>query len=86
MAKSYPDFQMTGAWQDIAAASGYAEIIGQKVTIQSKSSSSMLVFIGGSSAPATSDGIALPLSVSVTGTSDHFWVKGTGRAAVMVED
>jgi hypothetical protein len=86
MAKSYPDFIMTGSWQDIAAATGYTTIANQKVTIQQKSGFSMLVFMGGASAPGEKDGIAMTRAKAVTGTSDHFWVKGKGRAAVLVED
>lgn len=86
MAQSYPDFALSGDWQDIAVAAGYGAIANQRVTLQAKSNDVTLVYIGGAAAPAPRDGVALYVGNSLTGTSDHFWVKGRGSVAVLVED
>ncbi|WP_066700106.1 hypothetical protein [Sphingobium amiense] len=86
MAKSYPDFALTGQWQDIAVATGYTAIANERVMLQSKSRDAVLMFIGGASAPSADDGIAVSLGKALSGTSDHFWVKGSGEVAVLVED
>ena len=88
MAQSYPDLPLTpNAWTDIPAVGGYSGVANQKVTIQNKSGYRAFVYIGGAAAPSAADsGIALNSGQSVTGTSDHFWVRGPGIVAVLVED
>jgi hypothetical protein len=86
MAKSLPDIQATHEWQDLTTLPGYAEIADQTVTLQAKAGKFNHVYFGGSAAPDPRDGLALPVIVSVTGTSDHIWVRGTGRIAILLED
>jgi len=87
MAKSYPDFTATEAWTDLAGLPAYAEIVGQRVMVQNKGLQRVLVYFGGAAAPAGDGyGTKLLADVSVTGTSDHFWVRGDGVVAIQVED
>ena len=58
----------------------------QRVTLQAKAGKFNHVYIGGAGAPSPSDGVILSAGMSVTGTSDHFWVRGTDAIAVLVED
>jgi hypothetical protein len=87
MAKSYPDFAATEAWSDLAALPAYAGIANQRVMIQNKSLQRALVYFGGAAAPAgEGQGTRLLADIAVTGTSDHFWVRGDGALAIQVED
>lgn len=87
MAKSYPDYTATEEWKDLATLPAYAEIISQRVTIQNKGLQRALVYFGGGSAPTGAGyGAKLLADAAVTGTSDHFWVRGDGPIAVLVED
>lgn len=87
MAESFDDLTLEDEWQDVAASEIYPEVAGQRVTIQYKGGPIVLVYIGGASAPSNrSFGILLEQGQSVTGTSDHFWVRGAGTVAILVED
>jgi len=89
MAQSFPDFAVTDAWQDIAAAAGYEAVAGQQITIQYKGGYQAYVYFGGASAPAASAGGVLHSGGSVTGTADHIWVRGMtggGSLYLQIED
>lgn len=85
MAQSFPDIPLNNGWQDIVVVAGYATIASQKVTLQSKIGGAA-VYFGGNAAPSGNSGIILNPGQSVTGTADHFWVRGSGTIAVLVED
>ncbi len=86
MAKSYPDVRGTRDWQDIAAKPSHAAIANQRVTIQAKSGRYNYVYFGGVEVPSAGDGIIVPGVESLSGTSDHIWVRGDTEFAVLVED
>lgn len=87
MALSFPDFEANDGWQDVAIQPGYAGVANQQVTIQNKGVRRALVYFGGAVAPTGAGfGAKLAIDGSVTGTSDHIWVKGGGPIAVLVED
>jgi hypothetical protein len=86
MAKSFPDVQGTQNWQDITALASHAAIANERVTIQAKNGAFNYVYFGGAVAPAANAGVILPVIASVSGTSDHIWVRGDARFAVLVED
>lgn len=86
MAKSYPDVQGTREWQDIAALPSHAAIANARVTIQAKSGRYNYLYFGGAAPPNSGDGIIVPGVESLSGTSDHIWVRGDTTFAVLVED
>lgn len=87
MAQSFPDFTATDAWQDLAASPAHAGIVNQSVTLQSKGITRLLVYFGGAAAPGGAGyGVSLGVNQSVSGSSDHIWVKGDGPVAVQRED
>lgn len=87
MAQSFDDLTLEDEWRDIAASEYYPEVAGQRVTIQYKGGPIVRIYIGGVSAPSNEGfGIILDQGQSVTGTSDHFWVRGAGKVAILVED
>lgn len=88
MAQSFPDFTLTEAWQDIASAVEYAAVAGKQVTVQYKGGYQAYVYFGGASAPPAGAGGVLYVGGSVTGTSDHIWVRGmmSGAVYIQIED
>lgn len=86
MAQTYPDVLGENEWQDIAALPSHSEIAGQRVTIQAKDGTFNYVYFGGATPPDPKDGHILSALVAISGTADHFWVRGTCRFAVTVED
>lgn len=87
MAVSYPDYTATDQWTDLVTIPAYAGIAGQRTMLQNKGIQRTLVYFGGAAAPTGAGfGTRLAAEVSVTGTSDHVWVKGEGPVAIQVED
>lgn len=89
MAANYPNYAVPATWTDLYAVSGYTALANQLVTVQSVGRDSLQVYFGGSSAPAdNAQGNTLMGLRSVSGTTDHLWVRSSGSAilAVLQED
>ncbi len=88
MAANYPDYVATANWVDLITLPAYAALANQLVTVQAKGagSSGILHFSGGAAAPAGDNGNLLVANQSVPGTTDHIWIKGSGRVAIRLED
>ena len=88
MAQNFPDVEVKTDWVDILTLPGFEALAGQRVSVQAVSvpSTPIKVYLGGAAAPAGDWGNRLVLHASVTGTTDHIWVKGRGSVAVLLED
>ncbi len=87
MGRSVNDVVLTEDWVDIAALPGYSGIVNKKTTVQAKYvAGASYIFIGGNTPPSGDNGLLFLTGTAVTQTSDHWWVKGKGRLAVLIEE
>lgn len=83
------DYTLTKDWVDLASLPDYTAIAGVQITVQAKfvkTTPSCLVFIGGTDAPDGDHGSLLTTTDAITSTNNHWWVKGEGTLAILVEE
>lgn len=86
MGQSLPDIRLTDEWVDITTLSGYGATANALITVQAKFVSQAIIYVGGASAPTNEDdGMLLQTAMSVSSTAAHWWVKGQGKIAILVE-
>lgn len=86
MAYSKLDIPLSKEWVDLTTLDGYDDCANVSITVAAKYANPCYVFIGGTSAPEGDNGLLLFNGSGVSGTSDHWWIKGSGTISVLVED
>lgn len=76
MSLSYPSLAVTTDWTNLVAAT--PAIANVDVFVQNTGKGPMLIFFGGSSAPAAGDGVQLAPGQSFQGSAAAIWVAGFG--------